>query len=212
MSLTIRKLTADTLPLAAEVLAAAFFDDPGFHYLVPRDDHRKRWLPVTFAETLHVTLPNGQTYITTDETDRVRGVIAATPPGKYPHGAWADFRLFWGSFWKPRPWVPSLGALWPILKYLKSAEQMHPQDPHWYVYVIGVDPGHQGKGIGRQLMRVILDQADRDGVFTYLETETEIDVRFYRSLGFDVTETRNPADGGPPLHGMTRGAGATRPP
>ena len=44
-------------------------------------------------------------------------------------------------------------------------EQMgayHPQAPHWYLPMIGVDPPYQGKGYGGALLKYGLEQCDRD--------------------------------------------------
>lgn len=52
------------------------------------------------------------------------------------------------------------------------------------VHTIGVDPAYQGRGIGRRLLRELLDFA-RGGV-VYLEVRTDNDaaLALYRSVGF----------------------------
>jgi GNAT superfamily N-acetyltransferase len=71
-------------------------------------------------------------------------------------------------------------------------EQMagyHPSEPHWYLPLIGVDPMHQGKGIGVGLMRPALEACDRDGVPAYLESSNPRNISFYERLGFTVLGT-----------------------
>jgi len=46
----------------------------------------------------------------------------------------------------------------------------HPQEPHWYLPLIGVDPMHQGRGHGDTLMTFALERCDRDRVPAYLES------------------------------------------
>ena len=71
-------------------------------------------------------------------------------------------------------------------------EQMakyHPQEPHWYLPLIGVDPAHQGRGIGDALMSYALDRCDRERAPAYLESSNPRNVSFYRRHGFDPVGT-----------------------
>ena len=67
-------------------------------------------------------------------------------------------------------------------------EQMatyHPQEPHWYLPLIGVDPAYQGKGHGDALMAYALDRCDRDKVPAYLESSNPRNISLYRRHGFE---------------------------
>lgn len=69
-------------------------------------------------------------------------------------------------------------------------EQMaafHPQEPHWYLPLIGIDPSQQGKGFGSALMRHALAECDRSGTPAYLESSNPSNIRFYQKHGFVVT-------------------------
>jgi ribosomal protein S18 acetylase RimI-like enzyme len=71
-------------------------------------------------------------------------------------------------------------------------EQMakyHPQEPHWYLPLIGVDPAHQGKGLGDALMSYALNRCDRERVPAYLESSNPRNVSFYRRHGFEPVGT-----------------------
>ncbi len=60
------------------------------------------------------------------------------------------------------------------------------------VHTIGVDPDHQGRGIGRALLAGLLDAADGIGAVTFLEvrTDNEPALALYRAAGFVVVGTR----------------------
>jgi GNAT superfamily N-acetyltransferase len=58
--------------------------------------------------------------------------------------------------------------------------------PCWYLAVLGVDPVHQGKGIGSALVRAFLARADTDGIPSCLWTTTQANVGFYESFGYKV--------------------------
>lgn len=67
-------------------------------------------------------------------------------------------------------------------------EQMsnfHPQEPHWYLPLIGVDPACQGAGHGTELMRHALRRCDADHKPAYLESSNPRNIPFYERLGFE---------------------------
>lgn len=82
---------------------------------------------------------------------------------------------------------------------------LHPTEPVWYLPFIGVDPAHQGRGIGGRLLAAGLARADRDGLPAYLEASTPRNRALYERHGFEVlAEVR--AAGSPPLWPMMRPA------
>ena len=71
-------------------------------------------------------------------------------------------------------------------------EQMdcfHPDEPHWYLPFIGVDPGHQRKGYSSELLRHTFTACDRDGVPAYLESTNSANTRLYERHGFKALGT-----------------------
>ena len=68
-------------------------------------------------------------------------------------------------------------------------EQMgkfHPEEPCWYLPLIGVDPTAQGRGYGSALLRYALAQIDRAGAPAYLESSNPRNVPLYERCGFEV--------------------------
>lgn len=62
-----------------------------------------------------------------------------------------------------------------------------PKGPHWYIYYVAVNPNSQGKGIGRDIMHRLGRAADEQQMACYLETSGERNIRFYESMGYEVT-------------------------
>lgn len=60
------------------------------------------------------------------------------------------------------------------------------------VHTIGIDPSHQGRGIGRALLRELLAVADAAAATVFLEVRTDNDVAraLYGSEGFTVVGLR----------------------
>ena len=65
-------------------------------------------------------------------------------------------------------------------------EAQHPSEPCWYLPLIGVDPGCQGRGYGSALLRHALEQCDRDGTPAYLESSNPRNIPLYQRHGFEI--------------------------
>jgi GNAT superfamily N-acetyltransferase len=72
-----------------------------------------------------------------------------------------------------------------------------PGEPCWFLDLVGVAPGAQGRGLGQALVRHGLARARVDGCPAFLETGTPRNVPFYESFGFRVVGEQQAPDGGP---------------
>jgi ribosomal protein S18 acetylase RimI-like enzyme len=66
--------------------------------------------------------------------------------------------------------------------FLAFMEKLHHDlmvTTHWYLAFIGVDPNHQGKGVGSALMKPMLNRAQAEGLPCYLETFLARNLAFY---------------------------------
>ena len=84
--------------------------------------------------------------------------------------------------------------------------QYHPDEPHWYLPLIGVDPAQQGKGHGSALLVHALRRCDEDGTPAYLESSNPKNIPLYRRHGFEVLGTIQ-VGSSPPITPMLRRAG-----
>ena len=83
----------------------------------------------------------------------------------------------------------------------RRAELMH--EPHLYLVALGVDPEQQGRGLGRALLRPVLERADDEMTLCYLETFLERTAGFYSRLGFEGVH-QDAITGGPTFWCMRR--------
>ena len=81
---------------------------------------------------------------------------------------------------------------------------VHPEEPHWYLAVIGSDPTVRGAGLGHALMRSRLDRVDAEHAPAYLESSNIANAPHYSRFGFEVTGEIVLPDGGPTLWSMWR--------
>jgi ribosomal protein S18 acetylase RimI-like enzyme len=83
--------------------------------------------------------------------------------------------------------------------------QYHPDEPHWYLPLIGVDPAQQGKGYGSALLMHALRLCDEDGTPAYLESSNPKNIPLYQRHGFEVLGTIQ-VGSSPPITPMLRRA------
>jgi len=87
-------------------------------------------------------------------------------------------------------------------------EQMrayHPEEPHWYLAAVGVDPAHQGQGLGAAMIKEGLRRCDAEGLPAYLESSNPRNIPLYERHGFEIIGLVQPDDY-PPLYPMLRPA------
>ncbi|MFR9732241.1 ribosomal protein S18-alanine N-acetyltransferase [Saccharopolyspora sp. MS10] len=67
-----------------------------------------------------------------------------------------------------------------------------PPEAEAEVHTMAVDPAHQGRGVGRALLRGLLARADEHRATTFLEvrTDNEPALALYRAHGFEVVGLR----------------------
>ncbi|TDD28575.1 GNAT family N-acetyltransferase [Actinomadura sp. KC06] len=199
----VREAAAPDVAEIAAVLGRAFDDDPVWSWLLPDEASRVRRLSGLFGIMLRrVHLPHGGTELAGRDA-RTEAAALWDPPGHWrvPLRVQAAQAL---------PLLRVLGARTPAsLRALSAIENHHPQEPHWYLAVLGTDPPAQGNGLGAALLRSRLDRCDADGVPAYLESSKESNVPYYERFGFKVTrELPLPGKGAPPIWLMWRTPGS----
>jgi ribosomal protein S18 acetylase RimI-like enzyme len=90
-----------------------------------------------------------------------------------------------------------------VIAVFDQMSRYHPNEPHWHLSLMGVDPLKQSKGFGSALMQHALVQCDRDNKLAYLESSSPRSVPFYKRHGFEVLGTIQ-RRGSPPIFPMLR--------
>ncbi|MFX0004503.1 MAG: GNAT family N-acetyltransferase [Candidatus Hodarchaeota archaeon] len=76
--------------------------------------------------------------------------------------------------------------VYAVYDYVISTQYALVPTPHWYLFIIGVDPDFQGKGYAAQLIKPMLTRIDKEQIGCYLDTNNEENVDFYQYFGFNV--------------------------
>ncbi len=97
-------------------------------------------------------------------------------------------RAFQAGMFKA-PFEVGIPALFKLAHFSSISEKMHKifaPDPHWYLFLLAVDPIRQGLGFGGKLIKPVLDLADQQDLPCYLDTCNPEAVIFYQKHGFRV--------------------------
>ncbi len=120
------------------------------------------------------------------------------------------------ALWLPPGVQPDEEELWDLLgrtvpeRIREDAfgvfEQMgnyRPNEPHWYLPLMGVDAPFQNQGYGSAMLRRALAVCDRDSLPAYLESSNARNVTLYERHGFRVIGTIQ-AGSSPQIYPMLR--------
>ncbi|MEZ0365521.1 GNAT family N-acetyltransferase [Mycobacterium sp. pUA109] len=198
MSIEVRPARkADIRPLS-KVLGRAFHDDPVSMWLLPNEGSRVARQSRMFAAlTRHQHFAAGGVQVACDGAT-IGAAALWDPPNRWQQPRQAELRM-----------IPALiGALgpraWPGRVLTDLMKREHPEEPHWYLAVIGSDTAVRGRGFGQALMRSGLARCDADHAPAYLESSKADNVPYYQRFGFDVTGEIVVPGGGPTLWKMWR--------
>ena len=121
----------------AAMLARAFGDDPAMSYIFPDPRDRAKRLPRLFALLFDADAP-GLRLVTGD----AQAATLWQRPGT-PRASTVDLLR------RAVALVTTLGFALPRAMRVGEALDAHaPPERHWYLHIAGVDPAHQGKGLG----------------------------------------------------------------
>jgi len=193
----IRRVAPAEVPALAAVLARAFAADPMLVWpMVTTDDlpariramfeaidtpfAREGWM-VEAADGLGVMtlLPPGSAA----REEQLAAEVAPLTAAVSPDGG-ARYDAFWSWIWS-----------------------MLPDEPHWLLDQLAVEPAAQGRGIAGAMVRHAVERAEADGIPLFLETGIERNLGFYARNGFRVFAEGDAPDGGPHVWFLRRDPG-----
>jgi ribosomal protein S18 acetylase RimI-like enzyme len=155
-------------------LTLAFGSDPMIRWMLPNP----HVYIANFPEFAHAfggaAFEHGSAYC----TEGYLGACLWLPPTIEP-----DFEKLIGMMY---PLAPD-GIKEDMVKVAEISEGFHPDEPHWYLPLIGVDPIGQGKGQGSILMKHALERCDNENKIAYLESSNPRNISLYERFGFKVT-------------------------
>jgi ribosomal protein S18 acetylase RimI-like enzyme len=180
-SVAVRPATRADIDALSAALGRAFFDDPVMRWMLPDSALRRRKLHRLFAAmTRYHHLSRGGVEVAPDG-DGIGGAALWDPPGQWKTSRIDELRAM------PTLLLTFGASLRRGLEVEELMKEAHPEEPHWYLAVIGSDPTVRGKGFGQALMRSRLDRCDAEHAPAYLESSNPDNVPYYERFGFEVT-------------------------
>lgn len=170
------------------MLGRAFKRTPLFRAVFAEldEDARARKLARMFRAMAATCASRGLPEVVLDG-DRVAAAALTYAPGQYPLDALGWLRNGLGAaLLGPRYTV----RLARVDAYL---QKHHIEGAHHYLYVLGVDPPLQGRGLGGVLLRRLSARADAASMPSYLETDDPNNVPLYQRFGYQVLSAESPA-------------------
>jgi ribosomal protein S18 acetylase RimI-like enzyme len=177
----IRRLEREQYRPAQAALGRAFHNYDLMVYAAPDERRRHRAVDLLYSAILFDSFRFGEVYVAHD----CAGVACWLPPGAAAPGLWRQMRAGMLAL----PFRFGRAGFRRLIAYDHVARELHHEFasmPHWYLAAIGVEPEHQGQGIGSELMQPVLRRADAAGFASYLETHRPENVRLYERHGFEV--------------------------
>ena len=185
-------LSPERLAEAAAVLGRAVADDPLFLYFLPDALQRASGVPVMMEMFLRIGFAHGEVWATPPP---IRGVASWLSPAHPTITAedrnaagWSRIEAAWGR--------EAVDRFQNFIGDRDDAVSSLTPQPHWHLARLGVEPVHQGQGIGSTLVRQMTTRADAEGMACWLFTFAPRNVPIYEHLGFHVTlDTTLPRSG-----------------
>jgi GNAT superfamily N-acetyltransferase len=154
-------------------LVAAFVDDPFIRWLFPKPERYLTAFPLVLKYFAGAAFENRTAY----EAEDARGAALWLPPGVSPD-------------------EDGLGQVLmdhvdpdrheQVFAVMEKVGAGHPEDAHWYLPAMGVDPMEQGRGFGSALLGESLGACETLCRLAYLESTNPANVPFYLRHGFAV--------------------------
>lgn len=178
------RLEKSQVRAASEVLSRAFFDDPLFSSFIPDPLQRKKKLYYLLETIVNYSVSFGEVYATSPNFE---GIAVWLPSDKVDMTLWRGIRSGGISIIFNLGMRSTFRQL-SVSDYICSIHKRHIASPHWYLYLLGVDPAFRGKGYASKLVKAMLSRTDRENLACYLDNTNEKNLPMYQHYGFRVIE------------------------
>jgi ribosomal protein S18 acetylase RimI-like enzyme len=155
-------------------LVAAFIADPFIRWMFPDSKQYFYYFPLDLKYFAGGAFENSSAY----RSDDFKGAALWLPPGVGPDEEALSAVMQEGVAAELQE---------EVFAVLEQVGAGHPEEAHWYLPSIGVEPRSQGMGYGSTLLARGLEVCDRDHVSAYLEVTNPANIPLYQRFGFEVT-------------------------
>ncbi len=179
-----------------DILVEAFWDDPHVNWFTGQGKGKRNRMRAMMSHAFEMALPNGDVYLSEDkQAVAIWKTSAKKPFNRYT--IWENLNFLYHFGLKK---VRSISAIDKLL------QASYPQnEAFYYLFIIGTTKQGRGKGLSSKLMNHILEEADKKGIPTYLETANAGNIGIYnRKEFYTQSELRLPEPNPITLYLMSR--------
>ena len=154
-------------------LVTAFVDDPFIRWMFPSPEKYLAAFPLVLKYFSGAAFKTQTAY----KSDDGKGVALWLPPGVSPDEAGL------GQVLQDNIDTERQEQVFAVMEQVGAG---HPEEPHWYLPAMGVDPMVQGMGYGATLLGESLRICETSCELAYLESTNPTNIPFYQRHGFAV--------------------------
>jgi GNAT superfamily N-acetyltransferase len=163
--------------LIVRILTEAFLENKSVNYLIPNDKRRIDRIRSLMEYSINVCADAGKVLI----SDNNKAVALIS----FPEQKKTTLK---GILWEAALVLKGIGIgnISKAMNREKAISANYPIGQNiYYLWFLGVATESQGKGIGTQFIKEIIDDARKLARPIYLETSTERNLPFYERVGFE---------------------------
>lgn len=163
--------------LIVDILAKSFNDNKSVNYIVKQDERRESRVKKLMEYSFDVCYLFGDVFVSEDR----KGCALIVMPDKKKttlKSVVLDAKLVLS--------VIGLSNVKKAMSREAAINKLHPKEPFYYLWFIGVEPSDQNKGIGSVLMQDIIIESWAKRRPIYLETSTLKNIPWYEKFGFTI--------------------------
>jgi len=169
--------TQDDKKLVKNILANSFKDNQSVNFIVRQDRIKLKRIHALMDYSFEVCHLFGKVWLS---DDRKACALTLLPNQKRTtlQSIWLDVRLIFQAI--------GLGGIQKTLNREAAIKKLQSKEKMIYLWFIGVEPIHQNTGIGSNLLKEIVADANNKSLPVYLETSTIKNLPWYEHFGFKI--------------------------
>lgn len=171
-----------------DILTAAFWDDPQILWFSGDGPDKETKIRAMMAFAFEERFPAGDVFISKDEN--AAAIWKRDFRSRYSFPLFGEYLRFLRTY--------DFSDIRDITRLDKEISKRYPiDDPYYYLWILGVHPDHQGKGLSKKMVVPVLEEAEAQNIPVYLETSKSRNIRIYEKRGFGqydemVVNSRDP--------------------
>lgn len=160
-----------------EILTQSFKDNKSVNYIVKQGSKKTQHIEALIGYSYDLCSEFGSVYVNKNKT--------ACALILFPEKKKTTIKSI---LWDIRFVLKSIGIsnIRKAIQRETIIKKQHPQHQFVYLWFIATEPSEQGKGVGTELMKLIIADAKQLNRPIYLETSTSKNIPWYESLGFKI--------------------------